>query len=145
MSHTNNHLSDGDLIMALDGELNPRRKAEATAHLECCWQCRERKLGIENTISEFVRARNQGIESAIPDGAGARALLRARLAGEARKQTTYQTRMPRRLDRSRWPEVCRSTRAEAVSDISEGTKARVFALSTTASARSGPTSSSGTT
>jgi hypothetical protein len=80
MPHENVHLSDQDLIMAGDGELPARRKAEVLAHLDACWSCRERMGSIETTISGFVRARNQELNGSVPSSAGPRALLRARLA-----------------------------------------------------------------
>lgn len=78
-----NHLSESDLILAADGELPPRRKAEVAAHLETCWSCRERMQSLETTITEFVRARNHDLNSQLPSAAGPRALLRARLAEAA--------------------------------------------------------------
>ena len=80
MPHENVHLSDRDLIMAADGELSSRRKAQVVAHLDACWSCRERMGSIETTISGFVRARNQELNDSLPSSAGPRALLRARLA-----------------------------------------------------------------
>jgi hypothetical protein len=89
MRYKNIHLSDGDLIMAADGELPARRKAEVSAHLDGCWSCRERMRSMEATISDFVRARNQDLDRELHDrtrhAAGPRALLRARLAEAARK------------------------------------------------------------
>jgi hypothetical protein len=80
MPHENLHLPDQDLIMAADGELSPRRKAQIAAHLDACWSCRERMGSIEATISGFVRARNHELNGSVPSSAGPRALLRARLA-----------------------------------------------------------------
>jgi hypothetical protein len=88
MRYKNVHLSDGDLIMAADGELPARRKAEVSAHLDACWSCRERMRSMEATISDFVRARNQDLDRELHDrtrhAAGPRALLRARLADASR-------------------------------------------------------------
>src|SRR5579872_6703946 len=80
MPPENVHLSDRDLIMAADGELPGRRKAEIEAHLHACWSCRERMQSVESGISEFVRARNRELNDRLPSGDGPRALLRARLA-----------------------------------------------------------------
>jgi hypothetical protein len=77
------HLSEQDLILASDGELPPRRKAEVAAHLETCWPCRERMQSLEGTITELVRARNRELNSQLPCADGPRALLRARLAEAA--------------------------------------------------------------
>jgi hypothetical protein len=73
------HLSERDLILAADGELPARRKAEVAAHLEACWSCRERMQSLEGTITEFVRARHRDLNSQLPAAEGPRALLRARL------------------------------------------------------------------
>lgn len=88
MPHENVHLSDQDLIMAADGELPSRRKAQIDAHLDACWSCRERMGSIESTISGFVRARNQELNDSLPSSAGPRALLRARMAEASRTGTT---------------------------------------------------------
>jgi hypothetical protein len=77
------HLSDQDLIMALDGETSPRCQAEVRAHLDACRSCRERMRCLETAALEFVRARNQTIEDQLPSADGPRALLRARLAEAA--------------------------------------------------------------
>lgn len=87
MPYENIHLSEQDLIMAADGELPARRKAEILAHLDACWSCRERMQAVEATISEFVRARNHELNSRIPAAAGPRALLRARLAQAAMRKS----------------------------------------------------------
>ncbi len=77
------HLSEQELILAADGELPARRKAEVAAHLEACWPCRERMQSLEGTITEFVRARNRELGSQLPSADGPRALLRTRLAQTA--------------------------------------------------------------
>src|SRR6185312_16938964 len=77
------HLSEQELILAADGELPARRKAEVAAHLATCWPCRERMQSLEATITEFVRARNHELGSQLPSADGPRALLRARLAEAA--------------------------------------------------------------
>lgn len=80
MRNEDTHLSEGDLVLAADGELPPRRRAEVAAHLEKCWNCRERMESLQNTITGFVRARNSEFAGQLPPEAGPRALLRARLA-----------------------------------------------------------------
>jgi hypothetical protein len=88
MRYKNVHLPDGDLIMAADGELPARRKAEVSAHLDACWSCRERMRSMEITISDFVRARNHDLDRELHhqtrQASGPRALLRARLAEASR-------------------------------------------------------------
>jgi hypothetical protein len=74
------HLSDQELVLAADGELNPRRDAEVRAHLTACWQCRTRFRDFENTVADFVRLRSVTLDSQVPPPAGPRALLKAQLA-----------------------------------------------------------------
>lgn len=82
------HPSDLDLITTVDGELPAGRRLQLAAHLESCWSCRERMRSMENTIAEFVRARNRELNRELdrqaPDGSGSRTLLRARLAEASR-------------------------------------------------------------
>ena len=80
MQFKNAHLSEQELVLAADGELTGRRKAEVNAHLETCWQCRERMQTLQSAIADFVRARNRDFNEHLPPAAGPRALLRARLA-----------------------------------------------------------------
>jgi putative zinc finger protein len=89
MLSDNLHLSEHDLILAADGELPPRRRAQVNAHLETCWSCRERMLSVENTITDFVRARNRQLNEQLPSVAGPRALLRARLAEAASSPSRF--------------------------------------------------------
>ncbi len=80
MRSENGHLSEPELLLAANGELPSRRKSELAAHLEACWQCRERMQAIESTIVELVRARNRELNAQLPASEGPRALLRARMA-----------------------------------------------------------------
>ncbi len=74
------HLSDADLLMFSDGELPKARATAIRQHLDSCWTCRARLQTLEQTITGFVRARNEALDSELPSAAGPRALLRARLA-----------------------------------------------------------------
>jgi hypothetical protein len=82
------------LVLAADGELPARRRAEVTAHLETCWSCRERMLSLQNTIADFVRARNRELNEQLPSADGPRALLRACIA-EANSSTSRRGSSPR--------------------------------------------------
>ncbi len=86
------HLADKDLVLAADGELAPRRKAEVAAHLEVCWSCRERMASLENTIADFVRARNRELAEDIAPDDGPAALLRARLSEAASAPRRFRFR-----------------------------------------------------
>jgi hypothetical protein len=74
------HLSDQELLLAADGELDARRAAQVRAHLASCWHCRARMAEIEGTIADFARAYRQTLDSQLPPINGSRALLKAQLA-----------------------------------------------------------------
>jgi hypothetical protein len=74
------HLSDQELLQALDGELTPRETERAQAHLAACWACRSRQQEIEAAIGEFIRIQRGTLNSRLPSADGPRALLKARLA-----------------------------------------------------------------
>ena len=95
------HPPDDQLLLWLDGELRSAEKAELSAHLESCWTCRARVQALESTILDFVRARNQALDPALPSIAGPRALLRARL-----EQDLAKTAPPRIWGMVRAAAVC---------------------------------------
>jgi len=74
------HLSDQELLQALDGELTPRETERAQSHLAACWACRSRKQEIETAIGEFIRLQRSALDGQLPSADGPRALLKARLA-----------------------------------------------------------------
>ena len=80
MQPQDNHLSDQDLVLAADGELNARGDARVRAHLAACWQCRTRLRGLEGAIADFVRLHSATLDPQLPPAAGPRAMLKARLA-----------------------------------------------------------------
>ncbi len=73
------HLSDEELLLALDGELGARDSELAQQHLSACWTCRVRKQEIEATIADFVRSHRRTFMEQIPSGDGPRSKLRARI------------------------------------------------------------------
>jgi hypothetical protein len=77
------HLSDQELLQAVDGELSPRESGRVQSHLAACWACRVRKQEIETAIGEFVRLQRQDFNLRIPPPDGPRALLKAQLAQHA--------------------------------------------------------------
>lgn len=89
MLRENAHLSERDLVMAADGELPERRRAEVAEHLESCWSCRERMQSLESAITGFVRARNRALTEQVPPAAGPRALLRMRLTEAASDREAF--------------------------------------------------------
>jgi hypothetical protein len=91
MAARETHLSDQELIMAMDGELSAADAAFAQAHIASCWTCRTRKQEIEAAINEFVRAqRSSGVP--IPSADGPRALLKARMAQLAESEPASWSR-----------------------------------------------------
>ena len=73
------HLSDQELLLAVDGELSAREAGRVQSHLAACWACRARKQEIEAAIGEFVRLHQQNFDAQIPPADGPRALLKAQL------------------------------------------------------------------
>jgi anti-sigma factor RsiW len=79
MAFDDSHVSDQDLLLAVDGELSKRRTAEIEAHLASCQECRGRQLKMSAVIAHFIQIYH-GLETHLHASAGPRALLRARLA-----------------------------------------------------------------
>jgi predicted anti-sigma-YlaC factor YlaD len=86
------HLSDQEMLLAVDGELPTRRAAQIHEHLTQCWSCRARMAEIEATIADFARAHRQTLDPQLPPIEGSRALLRARLAELASEQESNSWR-----------------------------------------------------
>src|ERR1700677_1494516 len=88
------HLSDQELLQAVDGELSPREAGQVESHLAACWTCRVRRQEIETAIGEFVRFQRQNLDLRIPPSDDPRALLKAQLAQQAEVQRTSWPRWP---------------------------------------------------
>ena len=80
MLREDSHLSDQDLVSAVDGELAPHAAARVESHLAACWQCRARQQEFETAIGDFVREHRQALDRQIPPADGPRALLKAQLS-----------------------------------------------------------------
>jgi|SRR5579884_1006609 len=91
MGKHESHLSDRDLIMALDGELPARESRRVQEHVRACWKCRSRQSELEQAIAHFVQSQEQ--ELRLPCSAGPRAMLRARMqqVPEQRKPLWWST------------------------------------------------------
>jgi hypothetical protein len=84
MPNEPNHLSDQEILLAFDDELNPSRRIQVHAHLDSCATCRARLAEIKFTLAEFSLVRqSEGSERQLPPADGARAMLQARLAESA--------------------------------------------------------------
>jgi anti-sigma factor RsiW len=77
MSRGDSHISDEELLLALEGELPARKAKRVHGHLQACWNCRVRRQDLERAITDFVGVHREQME--LPPAAGPRALLRARL------------------------------------------------------------------
>jgi len=73
------HISDQDLLAALDGELTARAAARVESHLAACWPCRARQQELEKAIGDFVHDHRTAMEARIAPADGPRALLKAQL------------------------------------------------------------------
>jgi hypothetical protein len=82
MAHKDPHLSDNDLLLVVDGELPPRRDAEARNHLTACWACRKRMAEVEANISQFIGGYQSLLDRKIPP------------ADESRLRTTLFSQPP---------------------------------------------------
>lgn len=71
------HISDQDLLMALDEEQSVTRRTEIRMHLARCWACRARSSEIEAMIFDFMRVYRR---QPLPSADGPRSLLKAQLA-----------------------------------------------------------------
>jgi hypothetical protein len=60
------HLSDEKLLLAIDGELGPRQAFRVRKHLEACASCRERSSRLKRTLSAFIDAHLEQMDSQIP-------------------------------------------------------------------------------
>lgn len=91
MFNHDQHLSEEELLRAVDGELG-RRTRKARAHLAACAACKTNAARLEATIAEWTRAQKEGFEAEIPSIAGPRALLRARLAEVSPRASSFPSR-----------------------------------------------------
>jgi anti-sigma factor RsiW len=84
------HLSDRELVLTADRELDRDRRVEAQAHLGECSACRERLRKIEAVLEDVTHLHQADLDPHIPDAAAARARLQAELhpmAGESRPES----------------------------------------------------------
>lgn len=86
------HLTDKELVLLGDNEMPKSQAGKVRAHLAACWTCRTRMAELDGTIGDFVRLYQADFRQDAPSAAGARALLKARLA-----------ELPRALPGRIWP------------------------------------------
>lgn len=80
MKSDQSHLSDRELLSALDGELARTDQVRAQSHLAACWSCRARQNELNSAIGALVRLQRDDFANQIPSANGPRALLKARMA-----------------------------------------------------------------
>lgn len=78
-SNQNPHLSDEQLLLALDGELSAREATHANLHLQACWSCRARREQIEQAIGDVVEYRNYLMKPYFPLSKSGRTMFVAQL------------------------------------------------------------------
>jgi hypothetical protein len=78
-SQQNPHLSDEQLLLALDGESSAHEAAQVASHLEACWSCRTRREQIEKAIGDVVEYRFHLMKPYFPMPMGGRSMFVARL------------------------------------------------------------------
>jgi hypothetical protein len=101
MKEHESHLSDRELIMAMDGELAKHDMKRVESHLESCWSCRSRRQDLERAIADFVHLHRSRPELQLPPSAGSRAMLKARLAELAQARPS-PWRQPANMQRRSW-------------------------------------------
>ena len=77
MLRSPSHLSDGELLLAMDRELTDPRLAVLRTHVAACEDCRSRSASLAVTIAELTSAR---VQDDLPPADAARIRLRAALA-----------------------------------------------------------------
>ena len=88
------HLSDQELLLAVDGELSARQAGRVQSHLAACWACRARKQAMEAAIGAFIGLHQQRFDAQIPPPDARRALLRVQLAQTQRTAAQGAPRWP---------------------------------------------------
>ena len=78
-SQQNPHLSDEQLLLALDGESSAHEAARVASHLDACWSCRARREQIEKAIGDVVEYRFHLMKPYFPMPMGGRSMFVARL------------------------------------------------------------------
>ncbi|WP_321477854.1 hypothetical protein [uncultured Paludibaculum sp.] len=77
------HISDEELVLAMDGELDELRAAAVNRHLLHCWECRGRRARFEQSIADFMTLHRSANAPEIPPVEGPAAKLRASLRLES--------------------------------------------------------------
>ena len=76
------HISDDELVLALDGELGEPRATLVNRHLTHCWECRTRRARFEQSVADYMAVHRATFDLGIPPVEGPAAKLRATLRRE---------------------------------------------------------------
>ena len=76
------HISDRNLLLYADGELDSHTAGQVRNHLDSCWNCRARLADLQQTIVDFVHFYQQDSNKSLPPIDASRALLKAGLANQ---------------------------------------------------------------
>lgn len=91
MRNQKQHLSDKELLLAVDNELG-RRARRVRAHLDACAFCRMKAAQAESVLVEWTQAERNRLDKAFRPITEARALLRTRLAESSTGRATFFAR-----------------------------------------------------
>lgn len=83
------HISDAELLLALDGATGAESAAQIQAHCARCSSCRERKAELQQTADGFVRDYRRAFAEVLPPREQSRAALRGRLARWPRSRVIW--------------------------------------------------------
>lgn len=103
MDRKTSHLSNAELLQAIDGELTVSESERIAKHLDACWSCRGRRDRMAATISDFTLCRDRLLSPDLPPSPGGRAKFQAALAERAldASESTAGFRLPAFLRPSR--------------------------------------------
>jgi hypothetical protein len=91
MRHADSHLSDEQILRAIDGEVSSGEELRVREHLHVCWKCRVREQELAQAIALFVEVGQRDVD--LPPIAGPRAMLKARLAEMPETQSRLGSRL----------------------------------------------------
>ncbi len=80
MRDDHKHITQAELLLALDDELSPRRSAEVQNHLDACDMCRAAMGELKNAAGDFDKAYRDNANAPLHSAASSRAALQAKMA-----------------------------------------------------------------
>jgi len=83
MPRNDSHLSNEELVRALDAESPAGEAARIAGHLQTCEACRSRQAQLKSAAAAFARSHTERLDAVLPPPAAVRGLLKARLGALA--------------------------------------------------------------